>query len=227
MVCRRNLFRGKKQIKGKERGGGEGGGARETSSTSQGFPRRRRGGRDREKEKPAGTGSEENPDGKALSSRSRVHSLSSLDFPSLLLLPPLVPRTPVGTLWSRRKYLNDIFFLPLPVLLRSKNYTSRLCSWCTGTIINCLSFLSRNINHRGNKIFLLTRCRERDGTSIPTISRDATFSSPVISCNDKMHIFSSLNEILIPFHLELSFECFQVSSAIYIAVNERFYYYSL
>lgn len=90
-------------------------------------------------------------------------------------LPPLVPRTPVGTLWSRRKYLNDIFFLPLPVLLRSKNYTSRLCSWCTGTIINCLSFLSRNINHRGNKIFLLTRCRERDGTSIPTISRDATF----------------------------------------------------
>lgn len=93
VVCRRNLFRGKRQIKGKE---GEGGGARETSSTSQGFPRRRRGGRDREKEKPAGTGSGENPDGKALSSRSRVHSLSSLDFPSLLLLPP--PRAPYAGL---------------------------------------------------------------------------------------------------------------------------------
>lgn len=164
MVCRRNLFHGKKQIKGKE------GGADETSSTSQGFPRRQReGGGDREKEKPAGIGSGENPDGKALSSRSRVHSLPSLDFPSILLLL-LVP-TPVGTLWSRRKYLNDIFFLPLPVLLRSKNYTSRLCSWCTGTIINCLSFLSRDINHRENKIFLLTRCRTRDGASIPTISR--------------------------------------------------------
>lgn len=190
-VCRRNLFRGRKEIKGKEKwsarerlarllknfrdderrgdeGGWRGGGAGG------------RNGENGEKERPAGTGSGENPDGKALSSRSRVHSLPSLDFPSLLPLTLLFPFYPPCTS-VRFGLVGNILTISFssrytPASLRSKNYTSRLCSRGAPGATHKLPLLSlATLNRRGNKIFLLTRhraegegrrARERHGASI-------------------------------------------------------------
>lgn len=163
-----------------------------------------------------------------MSSRSRVHSLPSLDFPSLLFLLFLLHRIPrvarrlvhfglVGNI------LTISFSYRYPVLLQSKNYTSRLCSWYTGTTINCLPFLSRDINHRGNKIFLLTRRRERDAESFDTDDIETTtFFFPVISCNDKTRAYfrRSMKPSFLSSHLELPFQCSRVSLAIYVAANE-------
>lgn len=175
VVCRRNLFRGKKQIKGKE-GGARARLARLLKDFRDGWARGSGVGEIGKKKSRLEQGAEKIQTEKLCPreaefivcprSISPVFSSSSSSFSISISCPYPAP---VGTLWSRRKYLNDIFFLPLPVLLRSKNYTSRLCSWCTGTAINCLSFLSRDINHRGNKIFLLTRRRERQSFDIPAI----------------------------------------------------------
>lgn len=112
---------------------------------------------ERGKRKADCNGSGENPEGKALSSRSRVHSLPSLDFPGLLLFPSSsLPPPPFHTRLVYFGLAGNILTISFSSRYPScdKNYTSRLCSSRTRTARKLPLFcVSRDINHRGNKIF--------------------------------------------------------------------------
>jgi len=94
-------------------------------------------------------------------------SISPASFLSLFLSYPFPPSPPpslhVGALRSRRKYLNDIFFLPLyspyyGVRITRTVYVPR----ALGATHKLPLFSLATLNRRGNKIFLLTRHRGGD-----------------------------------------------------------------
>lgn len=113
VVCRRNLFRGKKQIKGKKEERAR------LARLLKDFRDCRRGGVEEigKKKSRLEQGVEKIQTEKLcpreaefIVCRRSISPASSSSSSSFTSPPPSFPA--VGTLWSRRKYLNDIFFLP-------------------------------------------------------------------------------------------------------------------